>query len=394
VRDPPTPASYAITAYALGNGLGATTAEVAAALRAGRSGLSSPPFDLPFETTCGVFPAELERLPPSLAAFDSRSSRMALVVLDQMSGAVERAVQRWGRDRIAVLIGTSTGGILESEKAYAIWAEKGRLPATFDFDHQHAFHGLLCVISARTGAAGPSYVVSTACSSGGKVLGSARRLLASGLADAALVGGVDTLCDTTLRGFGSLEALSRRPCRPFSALRDGTSIGEGAAFMLIEREGNGPVRLLGVGESSDAFHMTQPHPDGLGARLAMERALQQAGVEAGAVDHVNAHGTGTPANDLAEAKAILTVVGAEVPVVSTKGYTGHLLGAAGATEALFSAMAIENSFVPSSLGASPIDPAIGIDICLTARAGRVDRVLSNSFAFGGSNVSVLLGAEP
>ena len=144
-----------------------------------------------------------------------------------------------------------------------------------------------------TGASGPAYVVSTACSSSGKVLASARRLIASGLADAVLAGGVDTLCQTTLRGFESLQALSRGPCRPFSADRDGLSIGEGGAFLLVEREGVGRVLLRGVGESSDAFHMSHPHPEGLGARLAMEAALRQAGIDGDAVDHVNAHGTGT-----------------------------------------------------------------------------------------------------
>jgi 3-oxoacyl-[acyl-carrier-protein] synthase-1 len=268
------------------------------------------------------------------------------------------------------------------------------VPASFDFDRQHAFHGVLHVLRALSGARGPAYVVSAACASSGKVLASARRLIACDLADAVLTGGVDTLCDTTLRGFSSLEALSRTPCRPFSAARDGTTIGEGAAFLLVEREGDGAVRLLGVGESSDAHHMTQPDPAGRGAARAMREALEQAGLEPARVDHVNAHGTATPANDVAESSAIVELLGTSVPVTSTKGYTGHLLGAAGATEAVFGAIAIERGFIPVSLGAEPLDPSVRANIAMRSSRVHVGTVLSNSFAFGGINVSVLLGAAP
>jgi 3-oxoacyl-[acyl-carrier-protein] synthase-1 len=319
---------------------------------------------------------------------------MALTILAAMEREVAGAVRRWGRDRVAVVVGTSTGGILETERAFETRVTTGRLPEGFDLDRQHGFHGILEVLRSWTGATGPAYVVSTACSSSGKVLGSARRLIASGLADAVLVGGVDTLCQTTLRGFESLQALSRGPCRPFSANRDGLSIGEGGAFLLVEREGAARVLLRGVGESSDAFHMSHPHPEGLGARLAMEAALRQAGVEGDDVDLVNAHGTGTIANDVVEASAISTVVGRRALVTSTKCYTGHLLGAAGATEAVLAALAIERSFVPATIGADPLDGQVTVDVCLKGRKGRVRTALSNSFAFGGSNVSILLGACP
>jgi 3-oxoacyl-[acyl-carrier-protein] synthase-1 len=384
--------SLPITALALVNGLGTNTGSVLAALRAGRSGLGPCPLDLPFETTCGALPAQLDAPPDSLAPFDSRLCRVALLGLEGVLGAVRDATRRLGRDRVGIVAATSTGGILESEHAYASYLRAGHLPPGFHLDRQHAFHGLLAVLRAVTGAAGPAYIVSTACSSSGKVFGSAQRLLEAGLADAVLIGGVDTLCQITLRGFGSLQVLSREPCRPFSAARDGTSIGEGAAFLLLEREGDGLVRLLGVGESCDAHHMSHPHPEGLGARLAMEAALDQAGLSAAAVDHVNAHGTGTPANDVAEARAIAAVLGREVPVASTKGYTGHLLGAAGATEAVLAALCIMHGFVPESLGANPVDPAVGLAVCRAASARALGAVLSNSFAFGGSNVSVLLGA--
>jgi len=386
-------AAYPVTAFTVGNALGARTEDVLAALRASRSGLAPCRLDLPFDTSCGAFPGPLDPVPAPLSSHDSRLARLALAVLDgAFASAVERAARRWGRDRLAIVLGTSTGGILESERAFDAHARSGALPPDYDFERQHAFFALVEVVRARTGAGGPAYVVSTACSSSGKVLGAARRLLAAGVADAVLAGGADTLCQTTLRGFASLEALSRRPCRPFGAERDGTSIGEGAAFLLVERAGDGPARLLGVGESSDAHHMSHPHPEGLGARLAMAEALRQAGLEPALVDHVNAHGTGTRANDGVEARAIAEIFGRAVPVASTKGYTGHLLGAAGATEAVFAIFALEHGFVPESLGAAPLDPEVGIDVCLERRAGRFRAVLSNSFGFGGSNVSVLLGA--
>jgi 3-oxoacyl-[acyl-carrier-protein] synthase-1 len=310
--------AYPVTGFAVGNALGANVEAVANALEEGRSGLGPCPLDLPFDTVCGVFPEPLEVMPRSLAGFDTRLARMTLTIFAGMADEVGRAVRRWGRDRVALVIGTSTGGILETERAYQTHAVSGKLPEGFDLDRQHAFHGVLEVLRARTGATGPAYVVSTACSSSGKVLGSARRLIAAGLADAVLTGGVDTLCHTTLRGFESLQALSRRPCRPFSADRDGLNIGEGGAFLLIEREGEGRVFLLGVGESSDAVHMTHPHPEGLGARLAMEAALRQAGVDADAVDHVNAHGTGTVANDVVEASAIASVVGRSAASIASR----------------------------------------------------------------------------
>lgn len=381
-----------MVAYSVGNALGATTADVARALEAGRSGLAPCRLDLPFETATGALPDSLPGLPTALAQWDSRVSRIAALVFQGLAGPVEKAVRRWGADRVAVVVGTSTGGILETERALGEHAELGRLPASFDLHRQHAFHGLLEVVRGLAGVHGPAWIVSTACSSSAKVLGAARRLLRSGMADAVLVGGADSLCLTTLRGFGSLQALSPRPCRPFSAQRDGTSIGEGAAFVLLERRADGPARLLGVGESSDAHHMSHPHPEGVGAVAAMAEALSQAGLDGAAVDHVNAHGTATPANDAIEARAIKQVIGTGAAVASTKGYTGHLLGAAGITEAVFAILAIERSFVPESLGAAPLDQAVEVDVVRAGRRMPVRCVLSNSFAFGGNNASVVFGA--
>jgi len=382
----------AVAAYAIGNALGVGAAEVAAALEQGRSGLAPCRLEIPFQTATGALPDDLPALPAALADHDSRVARIAALVFQGVAAPVAGAVRRFGAERVAVVMGTSTGGILETERALGALAAGGALPPAFDLHRQHAFDGLLEVVRCLAGARGPAWVVSTACSSSAKVLGSARRLLQAGMADAVLVGGADSLCHTTVRGFGSLQALSPRPCRPFSAQRDGTSIGEGAAFMLLERQADGPARLLGVGESSDAHHMSHPHPEGIGAQAAMAEALAQAGLPGAAVDYVNAHGTATPANDAVEAQAIERVVGRAVAVASTKGYTGHLLGAAGITEAVLAVLAIERGFVPESLGAEPLDAAVAVDVVRAGRRRPVRLVLSNSFAFGGSNAAVLLGA--
>jgi 3-oxoacyl-[acyl-carrier-protein] synthase I len=218
-------------------------------------------------------------------------------------------------------------------------------------------------------------------------------MMAAGICDAAVVGGVDTLCLTTLYGFNSLELLSREPCRPFDARRDGISIGEGAGFALLDRSARPKhPRLLGIGESSDAHHMSTPHPEGLGAKLAMERALAAAGLRAGDIDYINLHGTASRTNDASEDKAVCDVFGRSTPASSTKGSTGHLLGAAGITEAIVALLAIENGWMPGSVHTRTVDPALGSRYLIENVEARVSRALSNSFGFGGTNCSLVLGS--
>lgn len=375
------------------NALGATTAEALAALSEGRSGLGPSPLELPFEATVGAVRATLDAPPPSLARYDSRLARITLRMLDEVAHEVASAVRRWGPDRVAVVLGTSTGGLAETERAYDHHRATGALPERYDVERQHAFHAFAECLQKRLELRGPCLVVSTACSSSAKVLATAQRLMRAGVADAALVGGVDTLCQTTLRGFHALEILAAGACKPFSAARGGINLGEGGALLLVEREGAGRARLLGVGESADAYHMSTPHPEGLGARAAMAQALARAGLAARDVDHVNAHGTGTMKNDVAECRAVEAVFGRDVPVVSTKGYTGHLLGACGAVEAAFAVAALEGGWIPASLGADPQDPEVHVRINTERLALACRVVVSNSFGFGGSNASVVLGAE-
>ncbi|PCC74812.1 3-oxoacyl-[acyl-carrier-protein] synthase-1 [Nannocystis exedens] len=388
--------AYPITAMALCNGMGDSTAAVLAALRAGRSGLGPCPAEFELDAVVGAIPTPLPPLPGFLGPVrDTRQARIAAVALAELQAPLDRARARWGADRVAVVLGTSTGGIEASETAYAhAQAHGGALPAGYDVELSHALDAVLHLARVLGGGlGGPAYVVSTACSSSAKVFASAQRLLAAGLCDAVLVGGVDSLCRLTVRGFAGLEVLSSRPCRPFSSERAGINIGEGAALLLVERTGDGPARLLGVGESSDAYHMTSPHPEGLGARLAMERALRAAGLFAADVDHVNAHGTGTKQNDSMESAAIRAVfAGAPAPaVVATKGYTGHMLGAAGATEVAFVVDAIAGGYLPASVGADPLDETLAVDVVTARRDVPTRAALSNSFAFGGSNCSVLVG---
>jgi 3-oxoacyl-[acyl-carrier-protein] synthase I len=383
---------YPITAHTACSALGMDSAAVLSELYAGRTGLKAGAYPLPMQTSVGALPDAPPRLPAALAAYDSRLARMAVLLIEPLQAALATARQRWGAARIAIVVSSSTAGLEATELAYGHRQRFARLPENYSIARTHAFHALTDVLRGLSGATGAAYVVSTACASGNKVFGSAQRLLDADVADAVLVGGIDTLCQVTLRGFHSLGILSSQPCRPFGAGRDGTSIGEGGALLLIERRGDAAASLLGVGETCDAHHMTQPLPDGAGALAAMQAALQQAGLEAEQIDHVNAHGTGTPLNDEAEARALEALFGARVPIASTKGFTGHMLGAGASIEAVFALAALERGTLPQSLGADPLDPKLKIRALAQATPARCRYVLSNAFAFGGSNAAVVFGA--
>ena len=379
-----------ITGMSMCNALGGSVAEVRQALYEGRTGLGPSPIPLPFPTAVGAVNSELPELPKELAGWSTRTAQIAMLLLQPLEPQLQRLRQRVRPERIAVVLGTSTAGADVTEKSYRQFVEHGSLPDDYDLWKHHTYGSVLHVVAALAGAKGPAWMVSTACTSSAKPLASAQRMIAADMADAVIVGGIDTLCSMTLLGFFSLDALSTTPCRPFGDKRDGISIGEGGGLLLLERDGDGIALLESVGESSDAYHISAPHPEGQGARDAMERALAMAGRKVEEVDHINAHGTGTQLNDSAEAKAISALFGDEIPVVSTKGYTGHTLGGAGATEAAISILALQEGWLPPSLGAETKDPKITINTPTTRVTGKFQRVLSNSFAFGGNNVSVLL----
>jgi 3-oxoacyl-[acyl-carrier-protein] synthase I len=338
------------------------------------------------------------RLPPDLYKFECRNNRLAELALGQdgFFEAVQQSAERWGRRRVGVFLGTSTAGILQTELAYRERdPASGALPPSFEYGSTHNSFSVADYLRRRCRLEGPAVAVSCACASSAKVFGSARRMIEAGLIDAALVGGVDSLCLTTLYGFHSLQLSSPAPCRPFDVARDGISIGEAAAYALLERAPDGmaadSVLLLGIGESSDAYHMSAPHPEGLGARRAMQAALQGAALEPGDIDYINLHGTGTPSNDRSESRAVTSLFGPTTPCSSTKGATGHTLGAAGALEAVISALALQHGLMPGGVGTTKVDPTLTADYIRDNRRAPVARVLSNSFGFGGANCSLIFG---
>lgn len=386
-----------VSAFTLTNALGAGQASTLDALRQEKSGLR--PCDLSeasLETWIGrVDGVEDVRLPATLRDFDCRNHRLALLALEQdgFMDAVAATVARVGAARVALFLGTSTSGIGETEAAYRQLGADGRLPDSFHFHQTHNLFALSEFCRRVLGLRGPASTISTACSSSAKVLAMAWRHIEAGLCDAAVVGGVDSLCLTTLYGFRSLELVSRQPCRPWDKDRDGISIGEAAGFALLTRADSGEpaLSLMGYGETSDAYHMSAPHPEGAGAALAIRRALDRAGLTADAIDYVNLHGTSTPANDAAEDKAVLSVLGPNVRCSSTKGATGHTLGAAGITEAAICCLSIQHGLVPASIGTRQIDPELKLRIVRQAESRPVRFALTNSLGFGGSNSSLIFG---
>ena len=388
----------AVTNHTLASALGVGRAATLAALRDGRSGLARKTFETAaLDTWIGeVEGVDAQALPPALADFDCRNNRLAWLGLqaDGFAASVARARARFGPRRIGVFLGTSTSGILQTELAYRRRDPvTGALPADFRYAQTHNTYSVVDFTRRVLELEGPSCAVSTACSSSAKVFGHAARLIELGVIDAAVVGGVDSLCLTTLYGFNSLELLSDDICRPWDARRHGLSLGEAAAFALLERDAAAPQAWLrGVGESSDGFHMSSPHPQGAGAVEAMQAALAQAGVAPGEIDYLNLHGTATPNNDSAEDLAVNAVFGDRLPCSSTKGATGHTLGAAGGVEAAIAMLALQHGLMPGGLNRRTPDAALRsryLDVNVEAR---LRLVASNSFGFGGSNACLVFGA--
>lgn len=387
-----------ITALTLVSAIGCGLDATEAALRSGRGGLVPCDFEgVSLNTYIGKVPLRNSSVVPELVAYDCRNSRLAQLALrtDGFEAQVQRAVARYTPSRIGIVIGTTSSGIQEAERAYAEQAVSSAKPEkVFQFEYSQSHFSVTDFVRRYLGLKGPAFTVSTACSSSSKVFVDAQQLLATDLCDAVVVGGVDSLCWMSLCGFNSLQLLSTRPCRPTDAYRDGLSIGEAAGFALIERwaasEGRALVQLLGCGESCDAHHMSAPHPEGLGATLAMRSALLRAKISPSDVDYINLHGTGSPANDRAEDVAICNVFGTGKSCSSTKGWTGHALGAAGLTEVVISAIALRRGFIPGNLNLETPDREIRSEIVRVSRTAPIRCVLTNSFGFGGSNCSIVL----
>lgn len=385
-----------ITHFTLSSALGAGRDAQLAALQSSRSGLRQAPFGgKPAVGWIGEV-AELDRpLPAELSDWECRNNRLALLALqqDDTLSAVARLRERYGSGRIGVFIGTSTAGVHATELAYRDAGAGHALPAWFNYAHTQNCFSPADFVRRVLQLDGVAVAVATACSSSAKVFASASRAIRAGLCDAAIVGGVDSLCLTTLFGFSALQLVSSDMCRPADAQRNGISVGEAAGFVVLETKGPaGGLALLGYGESSDAHHMSSPHPQGEGAIAAMQAALRRAALDPAQIDYINLHGTATPANDAAEDCGVHAVFGDRTPCSSTKGWTGHTLGAAAIAEAVLSLLCIEQGLMPQSLNTRLRDPALRTNILMQPRRVPVRRVLSNSFGFGGSNCSLVLGS--
>jgi 3-oxoacyl-[acyl-carrier-protein] synthase I len=398
-----TRAGIGIAAMGLATPIGIGKAAVARALFAGeRGGLALRDGFIPGRTLhIGAIASALPPIPPALRIYDTRNNRLMLAALQELTPDIESAIRRFGRNRIAVIMGTSTSGIAEGEAAFSALQRTGTWPSAFHYRQQET--GNLSDFAARLlDLRGPVYTIATACSSSAKVFATARRLIRAGFADAALVGGADALCRTTVGGFAALEAVAAERCNPFSVNRTGINVGEAAAAFLLTRDET-PVRLAGIGESSDAHHVSAPDPEGRGATAAMRTALEDAGLDPSEICYVNLHGTGTPLNDVMEGKAVHALFGSGIACSSTKSMTGHTLGAAGACEAAFVWLTLHPGHNPHGRlpphvwdgAADPAIPPLALvepDTRLADPSARA-AMLSSSFAFGGSNVSLVLARE-
>jgi len=381
--------------------LGAGKNEVLENLLAGSQAgmLKSSDLLMDADVIVGKVQAKLPTIDNKFDLYNCRNNQLLLAALAQIQSQVDSLINKYGSQRIAVVLGSSTSGILEGEAALKVFLDSGDFPADYHYKKQE-MGSPAEFLSAYLGLDNIAITISTACSSSGKAFASARNYIQAGLCDAVIVGGVDSLCRLTINGFTSLESVSKNICNPFSQNRDGISIGEGAALFILQAENSdmentSEIVLTGVGESSDAHHMSAPHPDGLGAIAAMQAALSDAELAATDIDYINLHGTATPKNDAMETQAMLSVFGADKLCSSSKPLTGHTLGAAGAVELALCWLILcrENTRhqLPPHIWDKIQDVSMPpLNLVKSGRTEKTHKVMSNSFAFGGSNVSLIL----
>ena len=350
--------------------------------------------------TVGAVQGDLAAIPTELHQQKSRNNQLLLEAALQIRGDIDHAIERYGRERIAVVLGTSTSGSDEASRGIAHYLQAQQFPAEYDYQQQE-LSAPATFLADWLNIGGPAYVISTACTSSARALMSAQRLLDLNLCDAVLCGGVDSLCGLTLNGFSALDAVSDERCKPFSVNRQGINIGEAAALFIMSKHpaGTQTIALLGAGASSDAHHISAPEPSGRGAAQAMHKALKRAGLQPEHIGYLNLHGTATQHNDAMESHAVAQVFPLGVPCSSTKPMTGHTLGAAGALEAAFCWLSLthDNALAPHLWDGQP-DPALPalqwVIPGQTLAASPQRCLMSNSFAFGGNNVSLIIGDAP
>ena len=380
-----------IQAYTLTSALGVGLAAMRGSLRGELGGLTDAPWpgcDVP----CYLGRIELTGVPSVAADRQSRNNEMLALALaqDDFAGRVKAAVDRFGASRVGLVMGTSTSSIDRTEEAYASLQADGRFPPAMRQPHTHNPHAPGDFVADQLGLQGPRITISAACASSAKVFASAERWLQQDLVDAVVVGGGDSLCLSVIYGFHSLQLVAQEPCRPFDADRTGISLGEAAGFALLTRDtAESDLTLLGVGESCDAHHMSSAHPEGLGARLSMQRALDAAGLAAADIDYINLHGTGTRANDSTEAAVCADFMSPTTSASATKSWTGHALGAAGIVEAVLCLDALATGFVPGTRNTQTVEG--DFSLLLDSEERSIATALSNSFGFGGNNCTVVFG---
>jgi len=383
-----------ITSCSIVTSLGRGRTAHVTALRDGRSGLTqNHHLDLPFSCFLGEV-SELDALifPDDHAAYDNRANRLALAAMksDDFEEVAQMCIDKYGATRCGIVLGTSTAGVEKLERVYRARDVDAPMPDSYSMRHHDSQQAVTAFLQSYLGFQGPSYSISTACSSSAKAVIDAYHLVKAGLCDVVLAGGVDSLCLTSVNGFESLELMSRQPCRPNDISRNGLSIGEAAAFVLVERDSADSIRMTGYGESSDGTNMSTPPEDGSGACNAIRQALDRAGLAPADIDYVNLHGTATIVNDVTEARAVTDAIGTNIPASSLKGAIGHTLGAAGAAEVVLCLYAMEEDIQPGNTGLENLDPKVLPNITRHSRTGPMRHVLSNSFGFGGSNCALVL----
>ncbi len=388
----------AVSSYTATSALGAGIGSIRESISSNRSGLRYCDLEnCDLDTWIGrVKDVESTALPAHLSHLNSRNNRLAWLGLQQdgMLTSLDQLKGRIGADRIGIVMATSTASIGRTEEAYCRLEPSGQMAQAYRQPAVHTLHSPGFFVAEATGLQGPSMTISTACSSGAKVFATAWRWIKHGLVDAALVGGVDSLCLTVMYGFNSLELLSANPCRPFDRLRDGINIGEAAGFALLTRSDLAPAAefaLLGYGESSDAYHMSHPHPEGKGAIAAMTQALKRARLPSTEIDYINLHGTATKANDLIETYALAQCFPTPTLASSTKGWTGHTLGTAGILEAIITLESMKYGIVPGTLNCEETDPEFSFPIMMQNIESPIRTAMSNSFGFGGNNATLIFG---
>lgn len=390
----PVQLSHFTAVSALGYGLAAHQA----ALKAERSALQICDYPkAPLQTYIGRVPdIESWKLPEAFADYHSRNNLLAYAALaqDQFQEKISALSEKYGPQRIGVLLGTTTSGFGEAESAYQHLDLHQQLPQNFHYQKTAHPFATCRFLREYLHLQGPAMTIATACSSSAKAMISAHHWLATHCCDAVLVAGIDSLCLNVLYGFHSLGILSQEPCRPFDAHRQGLSLGEAAALIILERSDQRDVlELQGFGESTDGFHMSAPHPEGKGAFLAMQEALRSANLSATKIDYLNFHGTASQQNDVVEDHAVYQLFRDQVAASSTKGWMGHTLGAAGALEVVISALAIQESLLPGTLNTQVLDPNFQSQILLKNQTKKIRTALTNSFGFGGNNCSLVIGSK-